>query len=697
MSRKLLVVALSLLAAAAMAQTRYIIGGNGEAVQIGPNEKIAKAIHVLNVNTPAKAAACPTTVNAGYDGATAVNFTFANGDVELTPITVPVTGIIKQIWFRSYSGPTGTDSTCLVRLMASNIATGDVGTTANANLGYYNNTSEFTGRSPYADDPGADPTWIPVAAGAKDPNGAEIWGLGGAAYVWPDADQWNVINTADLFNEPAVTKGDKINVCVRVTPLADAAPTRQAGGLNTTGTVGNMVKYYNRDRRSAGTFGWWSRIEYTMRVVIVVEAAGDLPPVIDPAPTVVRNTLSTAAQTVSLTAYDCNAGNPADTGVASADLWYRVGTTGSFVDVPMTLTSGVWSAQIPAQSPNTAVFYYCTATDIHANTSSPSTTVRYQVVDLNMKGYTTTYAAPYNFVDITGTGTKLDPASFFNTSAPLDDGTSGPYDMGSKFTGFFNKDSLQWVWIGTNGAFTLATSATDTVLVGSGFSNYQIPSSSLPRNMVAPFWYDLNLDPAADPPGAGDIWYKQSGSQFIIQWNQCTSYGTTLDDTLTFEAILDNSDKSITYQYRTLGPAANNNNLYGLTFLSASTDDYLFINRLGYPVETRPADGTAIKLVYTPAAVSETKEVPRVFALFNNYPNPFNPSTEISFSVPAGMHVRLAVYNLLGQEVATLVNEYKNAGTYTVPFSAQNMASGVYFYSIKAGNYSDVKKMVLMK
>jgi len=92
------------------------------------------------------------------------------------------------------------------------------------------------------------------------------------------------------------------------------------------------------------------------------------------------------------------------------------------------------------------------------------------------------------------------------------------------------------------------------------------------------------------------------------------------------------------------------------------------------------------------------KNIPGEFSLLQNYPNPFNPSTEIKFELPQNTFVTLKVYNAVGQVVAELVNnEYKNAGRYSVSFNGTNLASGIYFYSIEAGVYKDVKKMVLIK
>jgi hypothetical protein len=89
--------------------------------------------------------------------------------------------------------------------------------------------------------------------------------------------------------------------------------------------------------------------------------------------------------------------------------------------------------------------------------------------------------------------------------------------------------------------------------------------------------------------------------------------------------------------------------------------------------------------------------IPKDFVLHQNYPNPFNPATTIKFAVPKTSLVSIEVYDLSGQEVAVLVNEVKEAGTYEIKFDARNLASGVYFYKMIAGYFSSVKKMNLLK
>jgi hypothetical protein len=145
----------------------------------------------------------------------------------------------------------------------------------------------------------------------------------------------------------------------------------------------------------------------------------------------------------------------------------------------------------------------------------------------------------------------------------------------------------------------------------------------------------------------------------------------------------------------------------------------------GYPTDTTYFVDAVPFVIQNPAGVSsqhffqspcirylqthEPPELPLQFSLSQNYPNPFNPSTTIQYSLPSqrldgaqgrvgvGSHVTLKVYDVLGREVATLVNETKQPGTYTVQFDGSSLASGVYFYRLHAGSYTNVKRMLLLR
>tara|TARA_R110000868_G_scaffold37111_1_gene131276 strand:- start:12349 stop:12663 length:315 start_codon:yes stop_codon:yes gene_type:complete len=95
---------------------------------------------------------------------------------------------------------------------------------------------------------------------------------------------------------------------------------------------------------------------------------------------------------------------------------------------------------------------------------------------------------------------------------------------------------------------------------------------------------------------------------------------------------------------------------------------------------------------------NEDSELDReYFNLLQNYPNPFNPSTVISFSISSSSIVKLSVYNMLGQEVATLLNSQFSAGSHSISFDATSLSSGIYLYRIQAGKYVQTKQMMLIK
>ena len=94
---------------------------------------------------------------------------------------------------------------------------------------------------------------------------------------------------------------------------------------------------------------------------------------------------------------------------------------------------------------------------------------------------------------------------------------------------------------------------------------------------------------------------------------------------------------------------------------------------------------------------SEIGNVPGTYTLSQNYPNPFNPNTRIKYSIPKSSQVTLKIFNTLGEEIKTLVNEEKPVGIYELTWNAANLPSGVYFYQLKTGEYINTKKMVLLK
>ena len=105
-----------------------------------------------------------------------------------------------------------------------------------------------------------------------------------------------------------------------------------------------------------------------------------------------------------------------------------------------------------------------------------------------------------------------------------------------------------------------------------------------------------------------------------------------------------------------------------------------------------------VTLTGTNTSVNDKNIIPAKFSLDQNYPNPFNPSTKIQYNLSENSFVSLKVYNTIGQEVASLVNNVVPAGSHEITFDAAKLNSGVYFYTLKAGsNFVQSRKMILMK
>ncbi len=114
---------------------------------------------------------------------------------------------------------------------------------------------------------------------------------------------------------------------------------------------------------------------------------------------------------------------------------------------------------------------------------------------------------------------------------------------------------------------------------------------------------------------------------------------------------------------------------------------------------TQVVSGFLANTLGSPLVVGVQNEhaLPLTYSLAQNYPNPFNPTTTIRFEVPAEVHVALKVYNVLGQEVLVVVDEVKQPGRYDVRVEASALASGAYFYRLRAGDFVETRKFVLIR
>jgi hypothetical protein len=192
--------------------------------------------------------------------------------------------------------------------------------------------------------------------------------------------------------------------------------------------------------------------------------------------------------------------------------------------------------------------------------------------------------------------------------------------------------------------------------------------------------------------GAGNSQFNKLTSAVVVPGSIVYATDQVSGDILGYGV----TDVTGSYSISGLAPGTYNVTVDGVGYSTSSSQSV----STSYDSNGNPVVGSASFSVSAVTAVQlqpQVGAIPKLFTLNQNYPNPFNPSTTISFSIPQGTRVSLKVYNILGQEVATLVEDYKQAGDYSVQFNASKLASGVYFYRLQANDFAQTKKLLLLK
>ncbi|MCH7819670.1 MAG: T9SS type A sorting domain-containing protein, partial [Candidatus Marinimicrobia bacterium] len=159
------------------------------------------------------------------------------------------------------------------------------------------------------------------------------------------------------------------------------------------------------------------------------------------------------------------------------------------------------------------------------------------------------------------------------------------------------------------------------------------------------------------------------------------------------------SGTSWTQEAKILASDGATGDYFGLSGSASISGDYAVVGAFDADDNGSGSGSAYVYNGFIPAVgvEDEIAGLPAEFALSQNYPNPFNPVTVIRYSIPKAEEVSLVVYNLIGEEVAHLIDERKPAGSYTVKWNASDFASGIYFYRLQAGDFVQTRKMVLLK
>lgn len=191
------------------------------------------------------------------------------------------------------------------------------------------------------------------------------------------------------------------------------------------------------------------------------------------------------------------------------------------------------------------------------------------------------------------------------------------------------------------------------------------------------------------------------GENVVLNWQTATeinNYGFSIERS--FNLVIDGLDDWSEIGFVQGSGTTNSPKEYSFTD-NLNPNPNLTLNQVSYRLKQIDLDGTfaysKIVTVDLTTITSVEDEIKYEFAVEQNYPNPFNPTTQIQYSIPANSLVTLIIYDLLGSQVKTLVNEFQNAGKYSVDFNAAGLSSGVYFYRLSAGQFSETRKLLLLR
>ncbi len=316
-------------------------------------------------------------------------------------------------------------------------------------------------------------------------------------------------------------------------------------------------------------------------------------------------------------------------------------------------------------------------------------------------------------IDFTNRVIELDGLYAVDKYPPLPPVKAEGFESYSDFTSL----SINWQQFGDASAGYSLTQDPDSVAIGSKsfiFSYQGVPGSeysAVRRKNIIPGYNFSDLN------GGMQFWLKGDGSANHIRFRfyngneMWASYPISLSSTdwqhigIKFAADTANG-------FRYLGNDPMNPDWTGNAGTTAQLyGDLASVDQIRFDVLNPEQDNVVRNIVideiegadaFSPDVVTDVNNavnsaLPTQYSMEQNYPNPFNPSTTIRYTVPKSSFITLKIYNLLGQEVATLLNREQTAGTHEVSFDASKLSSGVYFYSLKAGNFTSTKKMMLLK
>ena len=687
-------------------------------------------------------------------GAFNTNFGFNGQDVMFTYFEATADMTIKGIGYTVSDDEGSANATVSLRLIKLNWTIEDLKAFGAAEYqGYYPSTGDGFNEADYFGEE-ATGNWVAGAEGQQLPpwtdnadpgaNGwdYDLWSDGG--FAWPTTAvaseltapvyNWLDLSTTGLGDADVVAGEIFAVVAIHDGTVLDGDRI----GFWSDNTIGVPTwKYYEAGRLAADQPGWWVRM-YAWDFAVAVDITGDTPPSISGVD-ILGTTLSTETRTVTATIIDENPGG-GDAGIASANLLYSI-DGGDMVSVAMSASGDVFSGDIPGQTPGTDIVYSIEATDVGGLYTRWARDVNYKIFAIENSNALLVFNGPavasgypqsyyFGIGDFASYGTlewSHDSWAYGALTEDLVNGYTNIIEIASDGPAVINSDIIA-AWLAGDASRNYLLAGDEWLGAQSGWTNQAHEAGSFHNDVLGiTFEYnDVNYAAAGDDALAsmfnavegsdlgGDLFTLHAQVSADSGWTASIAYDPTYE--IGYANWLDGADfaDDVQVDMTGIGMDGATYNVAGHRTLAAG-NKIAFLAYDPLSLNSHSADGSGgeywwygftaeapqVKALYwfdaVVSGVNEDGTLPEAYTLSQNYPNPFNPTTVISYSVPEKADVTLKVFNLLGQEVAQLVSEVKNVGTHEVNFNANNLTSGVYFYTIKAGNFTSTRKMMLIK
>ena len=648
--------------------------------------------------------------------------------------SVPAKCKIKEVWINFDRAAHGAGSLQIFKTNLPNDISDEI-VGENGWLGFYdveNDTAAF----------GDNTQWVSKNLNYSIFEGDPIWGEGEGHPTTIFGDKtWICVKMKNGGEEPEIEPDDHFAIVYTV----DKEIWNDFGRQEIVADKKYSPPYYafkyydNTDFNNengfypAGQPGWYL-LQFSWNIIVVVEFLENSPPIIYP--DIPYNTVVNSDSVVlGCKIIDTDIDTLIEAGVESAKLCYKV-NDGNYKKVDMEPVGGntiddSWEGVLTEgyMGPGDVLTYYFEASDTSGATSqSLEQSFNYFVKEnkllafYNDETFAPSFILPsyFKLTDYEGkydVWTAYEDGPLFGDLVDLYkhivqiDGEM-PMTINDDVMGtWFANGGKHLFWSSQDWGYSL-TGGRDTTFADDDWHNEYL---GIKRIGPQDFYYNSTADNSLPFPMLADSGNIISGEleEFIRDLNDTTLalYYNPRESKLGFgnyiDAIVADDDAEIcftdTLKQMTFGVFKETENCKSvfLTFdqLGLCVKDSLNTQYYWPEDSVTSVLSAALKWFETPLKVEKlAKEGALIsgYSLEQNYPNPFNPETKITYSILEPVHVRLTIYNILGQKIATLIDKHQNTGKYHVTWNAENLNSGVYFYRLEAGSYSDTKKMMLL-